>query len=344
MWKIEITWKQLYEDIYVKFTKNESDQKTFIKEIFPDGLYQKMFVRGGKVQGKYVSLVCRATIDAKKRFLDASDYLIQLKNEAHEDYNFEENPILQEFAENWKRLVPACAETQENKVAKAVYRLIDKIEEEKDELFIKERLFQLYDKQEYAQILAVFSIIASTLCSFGMENTKFSEQDLKLHSLFLPKLVEEEEESDAIKIAQEMLHREEGSLEELKECLGIALNNPYEKGKANYLLARRAYQLKDKKAGNAFLKEAVKFSYEPAKLWKNNADAEAMLEKIRIIYQNPASDGEDVMRCCKGCEKILYLTPAVEKSYRGEAAFVLYKYIRAGKYQSSTNETADYYL
>ena len=50
------------------------------------------------------------------------------------------------------------------------------------------------------------------------------------------------------------------------------------------------------------------------------------------------------MRCCKGCEKILYLTPAVEKSYRGEAAFVLYKYIRAGKYQSSTNETADYYL
>lgn len=280
MWKIEITWKQLYEDIYVKFTKNESDQKTFIKEIFPDGLYQKMFVRGGKVQGKYVSLVCRATIDAKKRFLDASDYLIQLKNEAHEDYNFEENPILQEFAENWKRLVPACTETQENKVAKAVYRLIDKIEEEKDELFIKERLFQLYDKQEYAQILAVFSIIASTLCSFGMENTKFSEQDLKLHSLFLPKLVEEEEESDAIKIAQEMLHREEGSLEELKECLGIALNNPYEKGKANYLLARRAYQLKDKKAGNAFLKEAVKFSYEPAKLWKNNADAETMLEKI----------------------------------------------------------------
>ena len=344
MWKIEITWKQLYEDIYVKFTKNESDQKTFIKEIFPDGLYQKMFVRGGKVQGKYVSLVCRATIDAKKRFLDASDYLIQLKNEAHEDYNFEENPILQEFAENWKRLVPACTETQENKVAKAVYRLIDKIEEEKDELFIKERLFQLYDKQEYAQILAVFSIIASTLCSFGMENTKFSEQDLKLHSLFLPKLVEEEEESDAIKIAQEMLHREEGSLEELKECLGIALNNPYEKGKANYLLARRAYQLKDKKAGNAFLKEAVKFSYEPAKLWKNNADAETMLEKIRIAYQNPASDGEDVMRCCKGCEKILYLTPAVEKSYRGEAAFVLYKYIRAGKYQSSTNETADYYL
>ena len=51
MWKIEITWKQLYEDIYVKFTKNESDQKTFIKEIFPDGLYQKMFVRSGKVQG-----------------------------------------------------------------------------------------------------------------------------------------------------------------------------------------------------------------------------------------------------------------------------------------------------
>ena len=214
MWKIEITWKQLYEDIYVKFTKNESDQKTFIKEIFPDGLYQKMFVRGGKVQGKYVSLVCRATIDAKKRFLDARDY------------NFEENPILQEFAENWKRLVPACAETQENKVAKAVYRLIDKVEEEKDELFIKERLFQLYDKQEYAQILAVFSIIASTLCSFGMENTKFSEQDLKLHSLFLPKLVEEEEESDAIKVAQEMLHKEEGSLEELKECRGIALNNP----------------------------------------------------------------------------------------------------------------------
>lgn len=129
--------------------------------------------------------------------------------------------MLQEFAENWKRLVPACAETQENKVAKAVYRLIDKIEEEKDELFIKERLFQLYDKQEYAQILAVFSIIASTLCSFGMENTKFSEQDLKLHSLFLPKLVEEEEESDAIKIAQEMLHKEEGSLEELKSVWGL---------------------------------------------------------------------------------------------------------------------------
>ena len=118
MWKIEITWKQLYEDIYVKFTKNESDQKTFIKEIFPDGLYQKMFVRSGKVQGKYVSLVCRATIDAKKRFLDASDYLIQLKNEAHEDYNFEENPMLQEFAENWKRLVPACTETQEIKLRK----------------------------------------------------------------------------------------------------------------------------------------------------------------------------------------------------------------------------------
>ena len=80
MWKIEITWKQLYEDIYVKFTKKMSQtSKTFIKEIFPDGLYQKMFVRSGKAQGKYVSLVCRATIDAKKRFLDAGDYLIQFK-------------------------------------------------------------------------------------------------------------------------------------------------------------------------------------------------------------------------------------------------------------------------
>lgn len=118
-----------------------------------------MFVRGGKVQGKYVSLVCRATIDAKKRFLDASDYLIQLKNEAHEDYNFEENPILQEFAENWKRLVPACEETQENKVAKAVYRLIDKIEEEKDDCLSRKDYFSFMINRNMHRFLQYFRLL-----------------------------------------------------------------------------------------------------------------------------------------------------------------------------------------
>lgn len=344
MWKTEITWEQLYEEIYLKFTKNGYAQKTFIKEVFPDGLYKEMFVRNEKVQPKYISIVCRATEDAKKRFLDARDYIIQSKNEAHEDYKFEENPILQTFSDNWKRLVPACVQTEENKVTEAISHVIKKIKEESDELLIKERLLILYNKKQYAQILAVLSVIASTLCSFGGEGIEFSEEDLKLHSLILPELTEEEEESDAIKNVQKMLKNREGSLEEIKKCLEISLTNPYEKGKAYYLLAMKAYQLDDIREGDKYLKDSVKAGHEPAKRWKNNENAKKVLEKIRIIYENPASTAESIIRCCKSCEEVLYFTPAVDKAYRGEAAFVLYKYICAGKYHSSTNENADYYL
>ena len=344
MWKIEVTWKQLYEEIYVRFTKNAADQKTFIKEIFPEELYQKMFVRSGKVQGKYISLVYRATQDARKRFLDAREYLIQLKNDAYEDYKFEENPVLKRFAENWERLVPNCAGAQENKVTQAIYELIDKIDERKDELFIKERLSELYEKKEYAQVLAVLSVIASALYSFGVDGMKFSEEDLKLHSLILPKLMESEEESEALKRVQSMVEQKEGSLEELRKYLELPLQNGYEKGKAYYLLAMRAHQLENNKANETYLREAIKVGYEPAKLWKNNSDAKKMLEKIRMIYQNPASDIEEIIRCCQKCEQILYFSPSVDRNYRGEVSFVLYKYIRAGKYHSSTNEDADYYL
>lgn len=344
MWKIEITWKLLYEELYEKFTKDAKDQKSFIKEIFPESLYKKMFVRGKKVQGKYISVVYRATEDAKKRFFEARDYIIQLKNEEHEDYKLENNPVLQEFAKNWEKLVPDCAETQKNEVTEAVYAVIDKIKEENDELLIKERLLNLYEKKQYTQILAVLSVLASALYSFGVDEVEFSEADLKLHSLILPELTEDEEESDAMKKVQGMLKNKNGSLNDIKALLQISLSNPYEKGKAYHLLAMRAYQLDENKIGDKYLKESVKASYEPAKLWKNNTDAKKILEKIRSIYENPASTAESIIRCCRSCEEVLYFTPAVDKAYRGESAFVLYKYICARKYHPSTNESADYYL
>ena len=57
-----------------------------------------------------------------------------------------------------------------------------------------------------------------------------------------------------------MVEEKKGTLKEFEDKLVFPLKTPFEKGEANYLLAKRAYQLDNKKLFETYLNKAVELS------------------------------------------------------------------------------------
>lgn len=98
------------------------------------------------------------------------------------------------------------------------------------------------------------------------------------------------------------------------------------------------------KSFSGFLDKAVKNDCEEAKRYKNQMQAVKLLTSARLTFNNPAPSEQNIKKCCENCQKVLQMSPAVNRKCRGEASYILYKYIVANSYRSPSGETAQDYL
>lgn len=345
----KITWNDLYQKIYCHFTDKNLTliEFEFLKNVYPDDYLEVSLIRNNKFQDKYASIICRATDDARKRFEESRDYLIKLRRNDYEKYSYDTCPVIVSFQRNWEELVPLLiAEDNDEKqlLVGAIDDLLSDIPTKNDPLNIYERIYSLYEKGHYSQVLAILSVMASTLFHFTVNSKKISDADADLHTLVLPPLCVQEA-SYHLEEARILLNDANYTLEKFKELLVYSLKNPTERIEAQFLLYMKAFQSGEKRKYKDLLTSSATAGYEPAMIQRNNEKAEEYLKDIIKIYQDPtAIDQVSISGCCKNCENILCLTPTVSAEYRGPASYILYKYSLSGNYTSPSGETAYQFL
>lgn len=372
---IQITWKLLYNDIYLSNTKGSvnSDFNPFLQDVFPNDLFSRMFDTDskGKLKAsvlKYTGFVYKATNGAKSRFERARNYIIGMRTDSGEGYTWNTSPVIQQFQKNWERLLPesAYSAAQLDEIPEDMRASVKKLQNDihsklhyisQDPLNVSARVASICKEEPYSRVLAILSVIASTLFCFGTENRFFSDEDRQLHSVVLP-LLTEQVDSKVLREARRRLSDETQSLADYEAALESALKDPSEKGEASFLLYQKACQKRDAQAANDYLRKAASAGYQPA-VQKYNEDkanrliieARRIFVRVDVIIRKEIKSTEEEKQlkrlgreCCVRCEEILKLPSYVPDAHKGEASYILYKCINNKAYTPKTGETARYYL
>lgn len=357
-----ITWAKLHQEICCnpELCKLPMRQEEFMDKMFSrtsddesdtaakGKLYIAAFTPKGDTASasrkKYIGWMYHAKDGIHSRFNNVRDYIIGQKTPSGEDWDYKTHPDIIAFKTIWEELIPVSGpecnfnETLEN----AIDELL--LEIPSNPLQIMERLSALNASHEYSLTLAILAVIASTLFCFGCGEINTEENDHALQNLILPPMPRREESSELQK-ARAFVTAKDVTIEKLTKMLALPLKNPLEKGEAYYLLARCAYDRKDQKKFQYYLNESVKYGNKKALRLRNEGKAIELLVKARSIYNSPDQDSmTSIKECCENCQKILHLSPSVDDKYRGEASYILYKYIKIGLYNSPSGETAQVYL
>lgn len=356
--------KAFIEKMYMRLPNSESD--TPQKGV----LYASTFAPSGNLESsslnKYIKFVYEAEDSIQSRFERVRDLLIgkdekdRKKRKVIENWTYKTHPEILAFKAIWEDVVPSSALAEYNETLEDILTgILNEIPLDNipaQNLLINERLSALIDNYEYSFVLAIFSVIASTLFCFGCGNDSLSDDDSKLHAMVLPPVPKREESSDLVK-ARKFVADKAGSLDELYEKLSAPLKNKLEQGTAYYLLAQYAFEkskdvtLSDADRWDAahkldkYLNSAIKHGNKTAIRLKNEKDAANLLSQAREIFNGAdQSDQHTVETCCNNCLKVLNFSPAVNTKFCGEASYILYKYIKLGLFVSPTGETAQNYL
>lgn len=373
---IQITWKQLHNDIYLSNAKGSvnSDFNPFLQDVFPNDLFSRMFDTDskGKLKAnvlKYTGFVYKAANGAKSRFERARNYIIGMRTDSGEGYTWNTSPVIQQFQKNWERLLPesAYSAAQLDEIPEDMRASVKKLQNDihsklhyisQDPLNVSARVASICKEEPYSKVLAILSVIASTLFCFGTGEGSFSDKDRHLHSVVLP-LITERKDSPALKAARERLSDKNQSLADYRAPLESALKVPAEMGEANYLLYLKACQQQDLIAAAGYLREAVNAGYLPAVQKDSEAKSNQLLIEARSRFHKvePLLNGIEKIstekkrllermagECCEKCEQILKIPSYVPDTYKGEASYILYKCINSKAYAPKTGETARYYL
>lgn len=368
-----ITWDKLNQYICknTQLCQTTLGQQEFMDKMFmrlPDDqsdtpqkgdLYLAAFAPKGRLDSnsikKYGGSMYHAKNDSSSRFKNVRNHLLKQKNKSLESWDYRTHPDILAFQAVWEELVPSSAKTDYNE---SLENAIDDIllDIPPNNLFITERLSALTANHEYSLTLAILSVIASTLFCFGCGNTPLSDDDYKLHALVLPP-VPKREESSELKKARKFVENKAGTLEELIQKMKLLLKNPAEQGDAYYLLAWYAYELnKDQtltesqrtdiqRKFNNYLKKAIQHGNRKAIQLNNEKQAVELLTQARIVFNGTnQTDISAVKKCCDSCLHILNISPPVDPKFRGEASYILYKYIRLGLFVSPSGETSQDFL
>ena len=368
-----ITWDKLNQYICknTQLCQTTLGQQEFMDKMFmrlPDDqsdtpqkgdLYLAAFAPKGRLDSnsikKYGGSMYHAKNDSSSRFKNVRNHLLKQKNKSLESWDYRTHPDILAFQAVWEELVPSSAKTDYNE---SLENAIDDIllDIPPNNLFITERLSALTANHEYSLTLAILSVIASTLFCFGCGNTPLSDDDYKLHALVLPP-VPKREESSELKKARKFVENKAGTLEELIQKMKLPLKNPAEQGDAYYLLAWYAYELnKDRtltesqrtdiqRKFNNYLKKAIQHGNRKAIQLNNEKQAVELLTQARIVFNGTnQTDISAVKKCCDSCLHILNISPPVDPKFRGEASYILYKYIMLGLFVSPSGETSQDFL
>ena len=379
-----ITWAKLHQYIFLNSNLHLScvplkTRKAFIEKMYmrlpnPEStspqkgsLYISALTPSKNLESsslnKYIKYIYEAQDSIQSRFENVRDLLIgkYRKNRLEtENWNYKTHPDILAFKAIWEELVPVSALEEYNEDLEGV--LTDILNEipldniPAKNLQINDRFSTLISNHEYSLVLAIFSIIASTLFCFGCGNDPLSEADYKLHTLVLPP-VPEREESSELKKARKFVQNKAGTLDELYQELTIPLNNKSEAGDAYYLLAKYTFEInKDESLTDKehqlltqkldkYLSNSIKNGNRHAIRLKNEKNAANLLIQARAIFNGAnQSNYRSIQDCCKYCLQILDFSPSVNAKFCGEASYILYKYIKLGLYISPTGETSQDYL
>ena len=304
---------------------------------------------------KYIGYMYYAKDFGLSRFENVRDYLIEQKNQSLESWDYKTHPDILAFKAIWEELIPLSASNDYNEsLEKAIDDILLHIPP--NSLLITERLSALTANYEYSLTLAILSVIASTLFCFGCGDEPLSEEDYKLHALVLPPVPKRDESSELEK-ARIFVENKAGTLDELVQKLKLPLKNPAEQGDAYYLLAKYAYEtnkdqgLTDRQHSdinrrfNDYLKNAIQHGNRRAIQLNNEQKAVELLNQARTVFNGAnQTDFSAVKKCCNNCLQVLNFSPSVDVKFRGEASYILYKYIKLGLFVSPSGETSQDYL
>lgn len=372
---INITWRRLHTEIYLPNAEGSVNPEfnKFLRDVFPAELFTVMFSTGSgknRKEGnqKYTGNVYSAKNGAKSHFEDARDYIIGMKTSSGEAYVWDTSPVIEQFRQNWERLLPKSAysvsqlgelpedkKASVNKLQKNINSMLRSISG--NLLNVSARLTSLCKKEPYSRVLAILSVIASTLFCFGTENRFFSDEDRQLHSVVLP-LLTEQVDSQVLREARRRLSDETQSLADYEAALESALKDPSERGEASFLLYQKACQKNQQSKAADYLREAVCAGYQPAVQKYNEDKANRLIIEARRIFvgvdviirkEIKSTEEEKQLKrlareCCVRCEQIMNLPSYVPDTHSGEASYILYKCINSKAYTPKTGETARYYL
>lgn len=368
-----ITWAKLDQYICknIQLCQTPLGQQEFMDKMFmrlpnaqndtpqKGSLYLAAFAPEGNLDScsikKYGGSMYHAKNDSSSRFKNVRDHLLNQKNKSLESWDYRTHPDILAFQAVWEELVPSSAKTDYNEsLENAIDAILLNIPS--NNLFITERLSALTANHEYSLTLAILSVIASTLFCFGCGNTPLSDDDYKLHALVLPPVPKRKESSELEK-ARKFVENKAGTLDELVQKLKLPLKKPAEQGEAYYLLAWYAYELnKDQtlterqhadisRKFNDYLKKAIQHGNRKAIQLNNEKQAVELLNQARIVFNGAnQTDISAVKKCCDSCLQVLNFSPSVDSKFRGEASYILYKYIRLGLFVSPSGETSRDYL
>lgn len=309
---------------------------------------------------KYSGYMYYAKDYSLSRFENVRDYLIEQKNQSFESWDYKTHPDILAFKTVWEELIPSSTSTDYNEpLEEAILTIINEIPLDNipaKKLLIGDRLSSLIVNHEYSLVLAILSVIASTLFCFGCGDEPLSQEDYKLHALVLPPVPKRDESSELEK-AQIFVKNKTGTLDELVQKLKLPLKNPAEQGDAYYLLAKYAYDInKDQgltdrqhfdinRRFNYYMKNAIQYGNRRAIQLSNEKKAVELLNQARTIFNGAnQTDINAAKECCNKCLQILNFTPSVDTIFRGEASYILYKYIKLGLFVSPSGETSQDYL
>lgn len=377
-----ITWEKL--DQYIckntQLCQTTLKQQEFMDKMFlrlpnsqsdtpqKGNLYISAFAPSGNLDSssikKYSGYVYHAKDLSFSRFINIREHFLNQSNKSLESWDYKTHPDILAFKAVWEELIPSSASAEYNEcLENAIGDIL--LDIPKNNLLIKERLSDLTANHEYSLTLAILSVIASTLFCFGCgDEQPLSEDDYKLHALVLPP-VPKQEESSELKKARIFAEKEARTLDELKaealdelvQKLELPLNNKMEQGDAYYLLAWFAYKINKKqdltdkqhtdinRKFDNYLKNAIRYGSRKAIQLNNEKKAVELLNQARTVFNGAnQTDINTVKKCCNNCLQILSFSPSVDAKFRGEASYILYKYIRLGLFISPSGETSQDYL
>lgn len=367
----KITWEMLHNHVFKRLCKDKklNEQNAFLKNLIPQKLQEKLFYTQGKPDnpphyleknGGYVYLGKRG---AGPKYQAAYAYIIGQKSSTGEPYTWNTHPTTTYIKKKWEELIPQtrysaneCASMADSEAANmkvVIDCFLDAIPS--DPQNVASRLKAITANQPYSMVLAILSIIASTLFCFAMEGEKPTEEDLRFYDLVLPPLPVSGA-SSTLHQARVMCDDSSVSLKELEKQLEpICPRNgkktqpsdrdkQIEQGEGYFLLYKKAIQEENTTAAKFYLQESRIAGYLPANQIANEKKAEEYLDKAKRIFDTPSVTATEATRCCNLCEMVLQIPTLLPKGYRADASYILYKYISDNKYTPATGETAEYYL
>lgn len=346
---IKITWNILYDQIFKNFKhgKKTYNHKAFLELMLPKPIIDLVFSNDSKDNRTQVSRLYNGSNNPNGIYHNIRNYLIEIKKDTGEFYEYNESPIINTFKKNWESILNIDSENKSTFFNTELTKLLNGIDSD-DALNIADRLFPLISKDRFL-LLAILSVIASTLFCFG----KFTEDyikltdddikdDIKLHRLYLPPEKDDEEVYDGLQKARK--NWTNITLADLEELLKLSLKSSNrEKSEANYILAKKSLKDNNIDAYQKYIKKAKRFYYDKALKLDNNYNAEKNLNDIRKSH-NSNEDNLLTKDDFTICEKILNSTPGVDSKYLSEASYILYKGIRNNSYTPKGNYSAKYYL